>query len=57
MHKLDEALTMLVAEGKKRGIDARLNARVVRMIKEIERGERQQGTHNLEELERYWREK
>ncbi|MBC7803434.1 MAG: ketopantoate reductase family protein [Candidatus Parcubacteria bacterium] len=42
----------LVTEGKRLGVPAPLNERLVGMIHEIERGKRAQGLHNLDELER-----
>jgi len=50
--EVDGMVGWLVAEGTRLGLQLPLNERLVRQIKEIERGERVQGLHNLDELER-----
>ena len=46
----------VIAEGRCRGMILALNEHLVRQVKEIERGERAQGLHNLDELDRHRRE-
>ncbi len=41
----------VIEEGRQRGIALALNRPLVRQVKEIERGERAQGLHNLDELD------
>jgi 2-dehydropantoate 2-reductase len=50
--EVDYMLGALVAEGKRLGVKMPLNENLVRLVHEIERGEREQGLHNLDELER-----
>lgn len=50
--EVDYTVGWVIAEGKHLGLELPLNERLVRMVKEIERGERVQGTHNLDELDR-----
>ncbi len=49
--EVDYMTGWVVAEGQKRGLEMPLNVRLVSQVKEIERGQRQRGLHNLEELE------
>ncbi len=48
--EVDSQVGFLISEGEKLGIDTPLLKRLMTQIKEIERGERQQGLDNLEEL-------
>lgn len=50
--EVDYMIGAVVAEGRRLGLPCPLNERLVRQVKEIERGERVQGLHNLDELER-----
>lgn len=50
--EVDYMLGAVVAEGKRLGVPCPLNERLVAIIHEIERGERVQGLHNLDDLER-----
>ena len=50
--EVDYMIGAVVAEGARRGVPCPLNASLVRQVKEIERGERVQGLHNLDELDR-----
>jgi len=51
--EIDYMTGWLISEGKRLGVAMPLNERLVAQVKEIERGERQRGLHNLEELESY----
>jgi 2-dehydropantoate 2-reductase len=51
--EVDHMTGWLVAQGRQRGIAMPLNEHLIRQVKEIERGERQRGSANLEELERH----
>jgi 2-dehydropantoate 2-reductase len=50
--EVDHMVGWVIAEGRTRGIAMPLNERLVAQVKEIERGARQRGLHNLDELER-----
>ena len=50
--EVDAQLGPIVALGKEVGVDARLTARLIEMIHEIERGARELGWDNLAELEK-----
>jgi hypothetical protein len=41
----------VIAEGRARGITMPLNEHLLAQVKELERGVRQRGLHNLDELE------
>jgi hypothetical protein len=41
----------VIAEGRRRGIAMPLSEALVQQVKELERGTRQRGLHNLDELE------
>lgn len=49
--EVDHLMGWVIEEGRKHGIAMPLNERLVAQVKEIERGARQRGPHNLEELE------
>jgi 2-dehydropantoate 2-reductase len=49
--EVDPILGVVVAEGRSRGVDVRLNEALVAMIHEIEDGRRTMGWHNFDELE------
>jgi 2-dehydropantoate 2-reductase len=51
--EVDPQVGAFVVEGEKRGITTPLIRRLLAMVKEVERGERQRGLHNLEELDRH----
>ena len=51
--EMDHLVGWVIAEGRKHGIAMPLNEHLVRQVKELERGTRQRGLHNLEELERH----
>ena len=48
-------LGWVVAEARSRGLDGRLNAALMRHVKEIEAGARARGLENLDELEDFRR--
>ena len=48
-------LGWVVAEARSRGLDGRLNATLMRHVKEIEAGARARGLANLDELEDFRR--
>jgi len=50
--EVDHMVGWVIAEGRARGIAMPLNEQLVEQVKEIERGVRQRGQHNLDELER-----
>jgi 2-dehydropantoate 2-reductase len=50
--EVDHMVGWVIAEGRTRGIAMPLNERLLAQVKEIERGARQRGLHNLDELER-----
>jgi len=50
--EVDHMVGWVIAEGRARGVAMPLNERLVAQVKEIERGARQRGLHNLDELER-----
>jgi 2-dehydropantoate 2-reductase len=50
--EVDHMVGWVIAEGRSRGIAMPLNERLVAQVKEIERGVRQRGLQNLDELER-----
>jgi 2-dehydropantoate 2-reductase len=50
--EVDHMVGWVIAEGRTRGIAMPLNERLLGQVKEIERGARQRGLHNLDELER-----
>lgn len=50
--EVDHMTGWVIAEGRRLGIAMPLNERLVEQVKEIERGERQRGLANLDELER-----
>ena len=50
--EVDHMVGWVIAEGRARGIAMPLNEHLVAQVKEIERGVRQRGLHNLDELER-----
>jgi 2-dehydropantoate 2-reductase len=50
--EVDHMVGWVIAEGRARGIAMPLNEQLVAQVKEIERGVRQRGLHNLDELER-----
>lgn len=54
--EVDYMVGWVIAEGRCRGMILALNEHLVRQVKEIERGERAQGLHNLDELDRHRRE-
>jgi 2-dehydropantoate 2-reductase len=54
--EVDYMVGAVIAEGKRLGLGLPLNEHLVRMVKEIERGARTQGTHNLDELDKIFRE-
>lgn len=49
--EVDHMVGWVVAEGRRRGLDMTLNEALVRQVKELEKGTRQRGLHNLDELE------
>ncbi|HEY7034994.1 MAG TPA: 2-dehydropantoate 2-reductase [Thermomicrobiales bacterium] len=49
--EVEPILGEMVRQGQARGVDVRLNETLVRIIHEIEDGERQMGWHNFDELE------
>ena len=49
--EVDHMVGWVIAEGRTRGVALPLNERLVAQVKEIERGVRQRGLHNLDELE------
>jgi 2-dehydropantoate 2-reductase len=49
--EVEPILGEVVAQGRARGLDVRLNAALVAMIHEIEEGRRAMGWHNFDELE------
>jgi 2-dehydropantoate 2-reductase len=50
--EVDHMVGWVIGEGRARGIAMPLNERLLAQVKEIERGARQRGLHNLDELER-----
>ena len=50
--EVDHMVGWVIAEGRARGVAMPLNERLVAQVKELERGARQRGLHNLDELER-----
>jgi 2-dehydropantoate 2-reductase len=50
--EVDHMVGWVIAEGRARGMALPLNEQLVAQVKEIERGARQRGLHNLDELER-----
>jgi len=53
--EVDHMLGWVVAEARSRGLDGRLNAALMRHVKEIEAGARARGLANLDELEDFRR--
>ena len=49
--EVDYMVGWVIEEGRRRGIAMPLNEALVRQVKELEKGTRQRGLHNLEELE------
>jgi 2-dehydropantoate 2-reductase len=49
--EVDHMLGWVIGEGRRRGIAMPLNEALVRQVKELEKGARQRGLHNLDELE------
>jgi 2-dehydropantoate 2-reductase len=49
--EVEPILSVMVRQGQELGVDVRLNEALVRMIHEIEDGERAMSAHNFEELE------
>lgn len=49
--EVDYMVGWVVDEGKRRGVSLPLNEALVQQVKELERGTRQRGLHNLDELE------
>ena len=54
--EVDHMVGWVIAEGRARGVATPLNERLVAQVKELERGVRQRGLHNLDELERHRKE-
>ena len=52
---VDHMLGWVVAEARSRGLDGRLNAALMRHVKEIEAGARSRGLANLDEVEDFRR--
>ena len=48
--EVDHMLGWVIGEGRRRGIAMPLNEALVRQVKELEKGTRQRGLHNLDEL-------
>jgi len=53
--EVDNMLGWVVAEARARGLDGRLNAALMRHVKEFEAGARARGLENLDELEDFRR--
>src|SRR5262245_7841526 len=49
--EIDHLIGWVIAEGRARGVPMPLNERLLAQVKELERGVRQRGLHNLDELE------
>jgi len=49
--EVDHMVGWVIDEGRRRGIAMPLNEALVQQVKELERGERDRGLHNLDELE------
>ena len=49
--EVDHLMGWVIAEGRARGIALPLNEHLLAQVKELERGVRQRGLHNLDELE------
>ena len=49
--EVDHLMGWIIAEGRARGVPVPLNERLLAQVKELERGVRQRGLHNLDELE------
>jgi 2-dehydropantoate 2-reductase len=49
--EVDHMVGWVIAEGRRRGIAMPLSEALVQQVKELERGTRQRGLHNLDELE------
>src|SRR5262249_19636824 len=49
--EVDYMVGWVVDEGRRRGLPMQLNEALVRQVKELEKGTRQRGLHNLDELE------
>ena len=49
--EVDYMIGAVIDEGKRLGLSLPLNEQLLLIVKEIERGQRQQGTHNLDELD------
>ncbi len=49
--EVDHMIGAVIDEGKRLGLGLPLNEQLLRIVKDIERGQRAQGTHNLDELD------
>ena len=49
--EVDHMVGWVIGEGRRHGLGMPLNERLVQQVKELEKGSRNRGLHNLDELE------